>query len=63
MANYLEEAAAELRKLRDANEKLVGERFMSGEVREERRRIAEGFARLAAIEKGLLPPEIQENES
>jgi hypothetical protein len=58
MADYLEEAAAELRKLRAANEKDAADRFEQGNVRERRILIADRFARLAAIERGLLPPEM-----
>lgn len=52
-ADYLEEAAAELRKARAANERNAGDKFMVREVREERMRIAEAFTRLAEIEAGL----------
>ena len=55
--SYLEEAAAELRKARDANERDAGDRFLVRQVREERMRIAEAFTRLAAIEAGLLQEE------
>lgn len=58
MADYLEEAAAELRKMRQANEARSGDRFEKSAVREERMRIAEAFTRLAAIERDLLPPEM-----
>lgn len=58
MADYLEEAAGELRKARAANERLVDDRFLTRQVRDERMRIADGFTRLAAIERGLLPPEL-----
>jgi hypothetical protein len=62
VADYLEEAAAELRKARAANEREAGDRFTGSVVREERMRIAEAFTRLAAIEKGLLPPEMIPDE-
>lgn len=55
MSSYLEEAADELRKLSkvvSASEQRNGPMTYN---REERRRIADGFAQLAAIESGLLP--------
>jgi hypothetical protein len=58
---YLEEAAAELRKARDANDRKAADpdRFdrasRAEAVRAERLRIAAGFERLAAIERGLPP--------
>lgn len=61
LATYLEEAAAELRKAREANDRLAADpdRFDRGsrrrEAHAERIRIAAGFERLAAIEKGLPP--------
>jgi hypothetical protein len=62
MADYLEEAAQILRKARDANEREAGERFMDEVVRERRMEIAAAFTRLAAIERGLLPPEMEVGE-
>jgi hypothetical protein len=62
MPDYLEEAAAELRKLRTANEARVRDRFTEHEVRDERMRIAEAFTRLASIERGLLPAEMVPDE-
>jgi hypothetical protein len=58
MSDYLEEAAAELRKARAANERDASDRFLVRQVREERARIAEAFTCLAAIERGLLPAEM-----
>ncbi|MEU9323224.1 hypothetical protein AB0D91_05330 [Streptomyces canus] len=58
MSRYLEEAADLLRKAAAATE----QRFANGPHpylgNEERERIAQGFATLAAIDKGLLPAEI-----
>jgi hypothetical protein len=54
MSNYLEEAAAALREaVRNAN----GVVSLS-EMAELHLRVADGFTRLAAIERGLLPPEM-----
>lgn len=61
-ASYLEEAAAELRKAREANERDAGDRFMQGAVRERRLGIAAAFTRLAAIERGLLPPDMEQQD-
>ena len=58
MTNYLEEAAAELRKAREANERDANDRLSQGLVRERRLAIAAAFTRLAAIERGLMPPEM-----
>jgi hypothetical protein len=58
---YLEQAAAELGKARDANEKRAADPDPFGrvsraeEVGAERLRIAAGFERLAAIAAGLPP--------
>lgn len=62
--DYLEEAAAELRKARDDNERrasltppLVPAGEIAAEVNRRRLEIAEGFTRLAAIDRNLnLPP-------
>lgn len=66
MTDYLEEAAAELRKARDANDKrharASADRFGGldlEEARAERMEIAAAFTRLAAIERGLLPPDME----
>ena len=65
MSDYLEEAAAELRKARDANDKRFGvassDRFGAADLRQvhtERMAIAAAFTRLAAIERGLLPDDM-----
>jgi hypothetical protein len=55
MSRYLEEAAGLLRKAADANEKRYGDRSPGIEGRE---RIAQQFATLAAIDKGLLPADV-----
>lgn len=58
---YLEEAAAELRKARETNDRKAedpdpfGRPTRAEEVRAERLRIAAGFERLAAIEAGISP--------
>ena len=54
MSTYLEEAAAQLRKTAGKDGDYVPP--------ETRLRIAEGFTRLAAIEKGLVPPDWQQAE-
>ena len=59
--SYLEEAAVLLRKARDDNEHRNSGRYDAHVLREERMRIAGEFAKLAAIEKGLLPPDWQED--
>jgi hypothetical protein len=51
--SYLEEAAEQLRKASDANERDAGDRLLKTEVRERRLEIAAAFTRLAAIERGL----------
>jgi hypothetical protein len=53
VSNYLEEAAALLRKASDENEKT--NRMYAVTLIQGRERIAGKFAQLAAIEKGLLP--------
>lgn len=55
--SYLEEAADLLRKAADENEKRHAETFCNGLI-EGQERIAMKFAQLAAIENGLLPPEM-----
>lgn len=58
MSDYLEEAAALLRKVAMDNEKTLnqaGYARLRSEINEGRERIAKGFAVLAAIDKGLLP--------
>jgi len=61
MSAYLEEAAGELRKARDANDRRAADPDPFGrpsrlaDVHTERLRIAAGFERLAAIERGLPP--------
>jgi hypothetical protein len=65
-ADYLEEAAAELRKARAANDRRFKDAAASGndvaaelrEVSAEYMRIATAFTFLAAIKQGLLPPEM-----
>jgi hypothetical protein len=58
---HLEEAAAELRKAREANDRRAadpdpfGRPSRQAEVHAERLRIAAGFERLAAIDRGLPP--------
>lgn len=52
---YLEEAAAILRKAKAANESRSGQFGTGQAVNAERLRIAEDFARLAAIERGIAP--------
>ena len=54
MANYLEDAAAALRKADAAITTLI----TPGDKRDALLRIADGYTRLAAIERGLLPPEM-----
>lgn len=62
MSRYLEEAAAQLRKATAEYEKNAAESGLPSPSREnlavKRERLAQGFATLAAIEKGLLPAEI-----
>jgi len=53
MADYLEEAARALR----AAERKVSKYTTPADEREVMFRVADGFTRLAAIERGLLPPE------
>ncbi|WP_165906225.1 hypothetical protein [Streptomyces sp. Z26] len=58
MSEYLEDAAALLRKCVEENERLnrgLGCNLMNG-----RERLAREFAMLAAIDKGLLPAELTE---
>ena len=66
MSDYLNEAAAELRKARESNERRFGliPSLAAGnlatadvlrEVNDRRMDLAEGFTRLAAIERGLPP--------
>lgn len=55
MSNYLEEAAALLRKAAETNERVNCDRLASKRLDENRLKYAQGFAELAAIEKGLLP--------
>jgi hypothetical protein len=65
MSRYLEEAAAQLRKATDEYEQGAASSTMPNLARkalaEHRERIAQGFATLAAIDKGLLPAEITED--
>lgn len=59
MYDYLAEAAELLRKAADQNERTC--KFYSdgsGELNNNRERIAMKFAQLAAIERGLIPPEM-----
>lgn len=70
MSNYLEDAAAELRKARDANDKRFAvassDRFGAADLRqvhEQRMAIAAAFTRLAAIERGLLPPDMASGDA
>jgi hypothetical protein len=61
MNQYLEEAAALLRKAAETNEKTAtcyGTRRTDGEIVEGRERIAMKFAQLGAIERGLIPAEM-----
>lgn len=53
--DYLEEAAALLRKAQAANAARSGQFGTGREVSDERLRIAEDFARLAAIQHGIAP--------
>lgn len=55
MSQYLEEAAALLRKSAETNER---ENCFSDAANRGRERIAMKFAQLAAIERGLLPAEM-----
>lgn len=52
MNGYLEEAAAQLRKAAESADRMIHE---SDQV-DARERIALGFAHLAAVESGLIPP-------
>jgi hypothetical protein len=56
MNDYLEEAAALLRKAADQNEQM--NRLTPSRLNQGRERLAKEFAKLAAIEKGLVPREI-----
>lgn len=56
MSRYLEEAAALLRKAANDVEERAAKSRCS--YNDERMVVAEGFAMLAAIDKGLLPAEI-----
>jgi hypothetical protein len=56
MSQYLEEAAALLRKAADMNE--IDNRVCKGALIEGRERIAMKFAQLAAIEKGFVPKDM-----
>jgi hypothetical protein len=59
--SYLEEAAALLRKVAETNEK---ENRTYGSIREKNRKdLAMRFAVLAAIEKGILPAGLTEDEA
>jgi hypothetical protein len=59
MSQYLEEAAALLRKAQDANEKENGiSKYPASAANPGRERIAAQFAVLAAIEAGVLPTEL-----
>ncbi|MFJ6608207.1 hypothetical protein [Streptomyces lydicus] len=62
MSRYLEEAAAQLRKATAEYEENRAKSTMPTSARlalaEKRERIAQSFATLAAIDKGLLPAEI-----
>lgn len=57
-SQYLAKADALLQKLADDNERMIarGERLASARLR--RMEIAEAYARLAAIDKGLLPKQV-----
>jgi hypothetical protein len=55
MSGYLEEAAQLLRKAAETNErKNAG---YTSDLNKNRLEIADGFARLGAIERGVLPPD------
>ncbi|MCG3039192.1 hypothetical protein L7D48_01160 [Streptomyces sp. S1A] len=59
MSRYLEEAAALLRKSAQKNEESNAK--YSTQLMEGRERIAQQFATLAAIDKGLLPADVIED--
>ncbi|MFE8961766.1 hypothetical protein [Streptomyces iakyrus] len=65
MSRFLEEAAAQLRKATAEYEQNCAEstspRVSRATLAENRERIAQGFATLAAIDKGLLPAEIAQD--
>ena len=58
MSNYLEEAAALLRKAAEKNERENAGQYYGKMLIEGRERIAMKFAQLAAIDRGLLPAEM-----
>jgi hypothetical protein len=61
MSRYLEEAAEQLRKAASATDLYYGTDRTAVAGNEQRERIAQGFATLAAIDKGLLPAEITQD--
>jgi hypothetical protein len=65
MSQYLEEAAEQLRKATAEYEQNCAEsatsRLSRATLAENRERIAQGFAALAAIDNGLLPAEITQD--
>jgi hypothetical protein len=56
--SYLEEAAVLLLKASEANERDASNRNLEEIVRDRRMEIAAAFTRLAAIERGLLPSDM-----
>ncbi|MFD9276878.1 hypothetical protein ACFWD7_06245 [Streptomyces mirabilis] len=61
MSRYLEEAANQLRKASAATEQRYAGALHPYLGNESRQQIAQGFAALAAIDKGLLPAEITQD--
>ena len=62
MTDYAAAAAAQLRKITDNIDKKVsdaqpGHQMLSHDERKERHKVVQAYSILAAIEKGILPPE------
>lgn len=60
MSRYLEDAAEQLRKAAEAVDRQYANANLPTAANEYRERIANGFATLAAIERGLLPASVVE---